>query len=629
MPAQADHVERIGDDVIGRERELELILAAVDTGRDLLLEGPPGTSKTTLLKAVTAAWGIPLILAEGSAELTPGRLLGHHDPARALREGYTEDTFRPGPLVEAMTRGGFFYLEEFNRAPEDTLNALLTAISDHQVTIPRAGTFVAAPSFRVIGSMNPYDNVGTTRLSVSITDRLCRLEIGYQDVAAERQVVARRAAVDTEDELAGTVIDDAVAVTRKTRSHEATLQGSSVRGAIDLTLMATHLCAARDIEEPDSERYTEAFWDVMMVALSGRIRVDESLGRGATTILREIWEEHFFVDGALAAPGDRAVDLPDPPPFERHRDSPGASKRGSRRRPKQLDQDPSLAAGANGEGLASGTPHDASGKPRDRRPSAGGTTSDDGGLDDPEGEPAADAAVRAAAGAIAARLALVRPAPMRPRRSAAGEAVLLPYDGSDDSIELDATVERLISEPEAADGAVMVQQRRRQRRALVLAVDVSGSMRDERLRTVAATVGALGAEFARDELALFAFWSDAAALLRLGEHARPDRLIDEIMGLRAAGLTNISFPLELAGEELRSASSDCEPRVLLLSDCVHNAGPDPRGAANRLPRLDVLFDDSAESDPEMARDLARIGRGAAVAVRDHHGVASALERLLT
>src|SRR5690606_24611831 len=74
--------------VIGRERELELILAAVAAGRDLILEGPPGTTKTTLLKAITAAWGIPLIFVEGNAELTPGRLIGHHDPARVLAEGY-------------------------------------------------------------------------------------------------------------------------------------------------------------------------------------------------------------------------------------------------------------------------------------------------------------------------------------------------------------------------------------------------------------------------------------------------------------------------------------------------------------------------------------------------------------
>jgi MoxR-like ATPase len=72
--------------VVGRERELDLILAAVSARRDILLEGLPGTSKSTLLRAIAAQWGIPLILVEGDADLIPGKLLGHHDPSRVLRE---------------------------------------------------------------------------------------------------------------------------------------------------------------------------------------------------------------------------------------------------------------------------------------------------------------------------------------------------------------------------------------------------------------------------------------------------------------------------------------------------------------------------------------------------------------
>ena len=52
-----------------------------------------------------------------------------------------------------------------------------------------------------------------------------------------------------------------------------------------------------------------------------------------------------------------------------------------------------------------------------------------------------------------------------------------------------------------------------------------------------------------------------------------------------------------------------DARVLLLSDCVHNAGPDPRPFAARLPRLDVLLDTSGEHDAGLGRDLARLGHG--------------------
>ena len=63
---------------------------------------------------------------------------------------------------------------------------------------------------------------------------------------------------------------------------------------------------------------------------------------------------------------------------------------------------------------------------------------------------------------------------------------------------------------------------------------------------------------------------------------------------------------------------------MLLSDCVHNAGPDPRPLAARLPRLDVLLDTSGEQDEDLARELARLGRGRLRRVRAYTDVAPAL-----
>ena len=308
---------RIAGRVVGRERELDLVLAAVASGRDMLLEGPPGTSKSTLLRAITAEWGIPLVFVEGNADLTPAKLVGHHNPARVLREDYSPDNFVDGPLLAAMREGGFLYIEEFNRAPEDTINTLLTAMAEREVTVPRVGRVTARPTFRVIASMNPFDNVGTTRLSTSVHDRLCRLSVTYQDEQAELDIVTLRADLSGEQvppDLADALRRDAVAVTRATRVHPDIRQGSSVRGAIDLTLVGGELLGLRAIEgtggggparSGNTARlaYAETVFDAMVVALSGRIFLDETLEATPESVLRQIWEDHFLLAPATAAPG--------------------------------------------------------------------------------------------------------------------------------------------------------------------------------------------------------------------------------------------------------------------------------------------------------------------------------------
>ncbi len=298
-----DGRRRIGAALVGRDRELELLISAVSAGRDIVLEGPPGTSKTTMLKAITAEWGIPLVLVEGNADLTPAKLVGHHNPARVLREDYQVENFVPGPLVIAMREGGFLYLEELNRAPEDTLNALLTAIADRQIAIPRVGVVQARESFRVIASMNPFDNVGTHRLSRSIHDRFCRLAVEYQDADAERAIVALRARIDAGDALQERLAADAVAITRATRDHPDVRQGSSVRGAIDTVLVGSELATLRGVLDPRDPGYERTLLDAAIVALSGRIEVDEVSGATPEEILQEIWENHLLSLGASIAPG--------------------------------------------------------------------------------------------------------------------------------------------------------------------------------------------------------------------------------------------------------------------------------------------------------------------------------------
>ena len=282
--------DAIAAKVVGRGRELDLVLAAVSAGRDILLEGPPGTGKSTLLRAITANWGVPFVLVEGNAELTAARLVGHHNPARVLKEDYSADNFVAGPLLEAMQGGGFLYIEEFNRAPEDTVNVLLAAMAERQIAVPRVGLITAKETFRVVASMNPYDSVGTARISDSVYDRWCRLSVGYQDAGEEEAIVATRTGCTD-----AALIADAVAITRATRQHPELRRGSSVRGAIDLTAIAAELTALAGEGE---EAHRNRVLDAGMLALSARISLDEASDRTPEDVIRDIWERHFF-----SAPG--------------------------------------------------------------------------------------------------------------------------------------------------------------------------------------------------------------------------------------------------------------------------------------------------------------------------------------
>lgn len=298
-----------------------------------------------------------------------------------------------------------------------------------------------------------------------------------------------------------------------------------------------------------------------------------------------------------------------------------------RRKPKQLDEDPELLErAAGGRGGLTLIPKGG----RSRKPmqlpgsSAPGETGDDGDLTAVDATLVVDEAGRRRARQIARKLALTQPLRQRrARRASAGTLATMRWRGGTDELDLDATLEAIAGNPLPTDDDILVRERVRNRRSIVLVVDISGSTKGEQVRTAAATVGAMVGELARDDVAVVAFWSDAALLVRLGERVGPVTVLDQLLTLPTQGLTNVAFALEVAARELAGVPP-ADARVLLLSDCVHNAGPDPRGVAARLPRLDVLVDTSGENDLDLGRDLAIVGRGRCRVIRDHHDVAPAL-----
>ena len=284
--------------VVGLRREAQVLGVALRAGCHTVLDGPPGTGKSTLLRAIAASSGRGVQFVEGNAELTPARLIGHHDPALVLDGGYTPQAWTDGPLATAMRAGELLYLEELNRIPEETLNVLITAMAEREIAIPRVGRVLAADGFVLVAAMNPFDTIGTARVSQAIADRMCRIAIGYLDAEQEHEVVR------TQTGVGGEVVQVAVSIARGSRLHAAVRMGSSVRGAIDMVKLADGLATARGATALERE----LLLDAAVAAMSGRIRVHEDQGRSVEEVITELLDAALMIsDDDRAARSGRAA----------------------------------------------------------------------------------------------------------------------------------------------------------------------------------------------------------------------------------------------------------------------------------------------------------------------------------
>ena len=206
------------------------------------------------------------------------------------------DVFVDGPLVQAMRTGSLLYVEEINRVPEETLNVLITVMSEGEVAVPRLGMVRAAEGFGLVAAMNPFDAVGTARISGAVYDRVCRVAMSYQCEDDEHAIVMR-AIEQIDDAPSSDWVAKAVRAVRATRQHTDLRTGSSVRGAIDAALVAANLAKVRSTTTADSR----VGLDAALVALSGRVRVREGSSRTSDEVIEEIWTSTFAEGDAKKA----------------------------------------------------------------------------------------------------------------------------------------------------------------------------------------------------------------------------------------------------------------------------------------------------------------------------------------
>ncbi|MHB0981134.1 MAG: AAA family ATPase [Thermoleophilia bacterium] len=270
--------ERVQGGVVGRRREVREIFAAMLSRKHILLEGPPGTSKSTIVRSIARSMNVPFHFIEGSIDLTPSKLLGFFNPGKVLKDSYHRDYFEMGPLTLAMEEGGVLYLEEFNRMSSESANLLITPMEEGVINIPRFGQVSAKDGFTIICSQNPYDDVGTLQVSRAFLDRVVRVRMEYQSEDEEMEIVKLRACSDDER-----LIKTATRITRLTRETPEIKLGASVRAAIDIVTIVGNLTFLSD-----GELQLEDLAAACKMALTSKVWLSETINATPEEIIDKV-----------------------------------------------------------------------------------------------------------------------------------------------------------------------------------------------------------------------------------------------------------------------------------------------------------------------------------------------------
>ena len=236
----------IGTAIVGKDAEIDRVIAALLCRGHVLLDDIPGTGKTTLARSLAASVGCPTARIQFTPDLLPSDITGIY----WFDQKQQEFVFRPGAVFT-----GILLADEINRTTPRTQSALLEAMEERQVTVD-GETFPLTEPFFVIATQNPVENAGTYPLPEAQLDRflLC-MHLGYPDHDAERailrgashpvtapcvtseELLAAQAAVE-DVQVSDAMTEYLLAIAEKTRADRTVQIGLSTRGVMALQRVA-------------------------------------------------------------------------------------------------------------------------------------------------------------------------------------------------------------------------------------------------------------------------------------------------------------------------------------------------------------------------------------------------------
>ena len=250
-------ISQIRHVVVGKDKELLWVLAAMLAGGHILLEDIPGVGKTTMALAFAKSLGLRYSRVQFTPDVLPSDVTGYS----ILDQNTGTMRYQPGAVLCNL-----FLADELNRATSRTQAALLEAMEEGQVTVDGVTRPLPDP-FIVIATQNPTGAAGTQLLPDSQMDRFTvRLSLGYPSPKDEIAMVLNRQGQDPLSQLTQLLRPEELSMLRRevaqthvspevvkyivelitaTRNSENITRGASPRATLAVTAMAKSVAQLR------------------------------------------------------------------------------------------------------------------------------------------------------------------------------------------------------------------------------------------------------------------------------------------------------------------------------------------------------------------------------------------------
>ncbi|MDR8393200.1 MoxR family ATPase [Aliifodinibius sp. S!AR15-10] len=166
--------------IVGQQKMVDQLIAALLANGHVLIEGVPGVAKTLTARLLARVLSMDFSRIQFTPDLMPADIIG----TSVFNPDTTEFTFKEGPIFSNVV-----LVDEINRSPAKTQAALFEVMQEMQVTVDGKTYEMARPYF-IMATQNPIEHEGTYKLPEAQMDRfLFKIEVPYPNLEEETDIL--------------------------------------------------------------------------------------------------------------------------------------------------------------------------------------------------------------------------------------------------------------------------------------------------------------------------------------------------------------------------------------------------------------------------------------------------------